>query len=136
MQKITASIVASVALLAVTLTVSWWLEDDHRVIELFAIVLVIIGSIYLGFAFKDENKGHWVVEISAASIFILAAAFGLWWNPWLIVGGLIGHGFWDLAHHRIQHTTDVPAWYIPFCTIYDWLAGSYFGIYLLTISTL
>lgn len=135
MRKNALPAVVSIVSLLVTLAFVWFPDDYHRVVELFAIVLVIIGSIYLGFAFKDDNRKHWITEISAASVFILAAAFGLWWNPWLIAISLIAHGFWDLFHHRTQYTIGVPTDYAPFCAIYDWAAGSYFATYLLTTSS-
>lgn len=126
------SIISSIVLFAITWLVSWMLPQIHQVIELFAIVLVIIGSVYLGFAFKDEDPQHQIIEISAASGFILMAAFGLWWNPWLIVIGLIAHGLWDLVHHNTHRLTKIPSWYIPLCLIYDILAGGYFAFYLMT----
>lgn len=130
----TIAVVTSLVLLLITLAFARRLEDHQQVVELFAVVLTIIGSVYIGFALKDLDWKHQVTEISAAGIFILAAVFGLWWDPWLIAASLIIHGFWDLLHHRTQYTTDVPNGYIPFCAIYDWAAGGYFAIYLMTDS--
>jgi len=131
MGKRMVPIISSIVLFAITWLVSWMLTETHQIIELFAIVLVIIGSVYLGFAFKDKDCQHQIIEISAASVFVLMAALGLWWNPWLIVIGLMAHGFWDLVHHNTHRLTKVPSWYIPLCLIYDILAGGYLTTYLL-----
>jgi hypothetical protein len=40
--------------------------------------------------------------------------------------GLALHGIWDLLHHpdcTIVGTQGVPAWYVPFCAVYDFSAA-------------
>lgn len=60
-----------------------------------ALLLTVIGSIYIGFALADGRTKVMVQELSAASLFILLAALGLWVNPYLWVLGLLLHGVWD-----------------------------------------
>jgi hypothetical protein len=84
-----------------------------------AVTLVMIGAIYLGFAFSDGRASIMIIELSAATVFIVIALLGLWRAPVLIAVGLILHAFWDLAHRPHGVATRLPSWYPPFCAAYD-----------------
>jgi chromate transport protein ChrA len=104
----------------------------HQVIELFAMAMVLIGSVYLGFGFKEKRIRFRNIEIASAVFFVIFALFGLWMSPWFIVAGLLLHGFWDLLHHQESNMTKIPEWYIPLCIIYDWAAAGYLTYFIIT----
>ena len=90
-------------------------------------MLVMIGSIYMGFAFMDGRVSIVILELSVATIFIVLALLGLWQAPLLIGIGLVLHGFWDIAHRPQGIKTKIPIWYPPFCAAFDFVfAGAFF----------
>jgi len=93
-----------------------------------SVALAVIGSIYIGFAFSDGRPSIVILELSAATAFIVLALLGLWQAPACIAAGLILHGFWDLAHRPQGITTKLPRWYPPFCAAYDFVFA---GVFLL-----
>lgn len=88
--------------------------------DLAAVVLVLVAGIYVGFAVQDGRTKILVTEGAVALCFIIAALAGLWLSAWVIPAAYALHGFWDLAHHR-HITTAMPAWYVPFCAVFDWI---------------
>ena len=101
----------------------WWLDPA----TVYALGLVGIASIYVGFAVAD---GRWVVigvESSVASIFVLVAAAAVTESPWLLVVGLAGHGLKDLWQHR-THFVSNTRWWPPFCLVIDWVAATIIAV--------
>jgi len=95
-------------------------------LELTSFLLVIIASIYYGFAFLSTHKAARIIEISVASTFVIMAISGLWVSPWILIAGLFLHGLWDIAHHnKIFKLVEIPMWYVPFCATYDWTIAIY-----------
>jgi hypothetical protein len=86
----------------------------------------MIAAIYMGFAFSDGRVSIVILELSAATAFIVLALLGLWIAPAFIAVGLILHGFWDLAHRPRGITTKLPSWYPPFCAAYDFVFAGIF----------
>ena len=107
--------------------------DSEKGFELTSILMVLIGSVYYGFALVSSHKKAKIIEIVVASIFVIIGILGLWVSPWMLIFGLFLHGFWDIAHHNDQlKLVNIPEWYVPFCATYDWTMG----IYLLLIIVL
>ena len=82
----------------------WWLDAA----TVYALGLVLIASVYIGFAVAD---GRWLViavETNVAAIFVLFAAAAVTGSPWLLVLGLAGHGLKDLWQHRSQFRREHP----------------------------
>jgi hypothetical protein len=88
--------------------------------QLAAVVLVLVAGIYVGFALQDGRARSLAVEASVALGFTAAALAGLWVSAWTIPAAYALHGLWDLAHHR-HIATAMPAWYVPFCAVFDWV---------------
>jgi hypothetical protein len=101
----------------------WWL--DTRTV--YALGLVLIASVYIGFAVADGRPTVITVEIGVAAIFMLVAAAAITGSPWLLVLGLAGHGLKDLWQHRRQFVANT-RWWPPFCLVVDWLAGSIIAV--------
>jgi len=90
-------------------------------VQLAAMLLAVIGAIYVGFALQRGSTPQIVVEIMVASGFMAVALLGLWVNQWAIPIGYVLHGAWDFAHHRHKRLVTIPSWYPSFCAIYDWV---------------
>ena len=77
----------------------------------------------------DGRPSVIAVESSVAAAFVVAAAAGVTGSAWLLVLGLIGHGFKDLWQHRTHYVANT-RWWPPFCLTVDWLAAAIiaFGI--------
>jgi hypothetical protein len=94
-----------------------------------ALLLAMIGGAYVGFAVRDGRPSANLIELAGALAFAAVALAGLQFNPLLIAGGYVAHGFWDLFHHRHGPYADTPHWYIPFCVVYDWILGAFLLIW-------
>ena len=95
-----------------------------------AILLAVIGAIYIGFALQDSRPNIIVLELVGASFFVLLAVLGLWLNPYLWVLGLVLHGIWDWLHHDEGIRTKLPAYYPPLCVMVDWIVAIYLFFWL------
>jgi len=101
----------------------WWLDTA----TVYALSLVLIASVYIGFAVAD---GRWVViavETNVAAIFVLVAAAAVTQSPWLLVLGLAGHGLKDVWQHRTQFVANT-RWWPPFCFVVDWVAAAIIAV--------
>lgn len=96
--------------------------------QLWAITMTIIMSIYIGFALKDQGKKLLVLQIVVAAFFLPLTLMGLWITPWFLVAAFILHGFWDLLHDYKIIKTRVMPWYPDFCMVVDWVLGLYLAI--------
>ena len=96
----------------------WWLERDL----VWAISLVIIASIYVGFAVADGRPRVIAIELVVATGFIVMALVAITASPWLFVVGLLGHGAKDLWQHRTHFVANT-RWWPPFCFIVDCVAS-------------
>jgi hypothetical protein len=116
-------------LLAVALAVSHILlvsllaADMARVV--LAMQLAVIGGIYIGFGIADGRLSAIAVEATQAGLFFAIALGGVWHSWWCLVAGYFAHGLWDCAHHSHGVPTNVPAWYVPACVVYDWLVAAF-----------
>ncbi len=117
---------------AATPLIFWWLNSA----TVYALGLVLIAAIYVGFAVADGRPKIIAVESSVTFVFVLVAAAAITGSPWLLVVGFVGHGLKDLWQHR-SHFVANTRWWPPFCMIVDWVlaaiivgeiaAGMHFG---------
>jgi hypothetical protein len=105
----------------------WWLDPAL----VWAITLVIIASVYVGFAVADGRPPVVVAEVGVASGFVILAAVAIGSSPWLVVIGLVGHGIKDLWQHRTHFVANT-RWWPPFCLVVDFVAASAIAALLLT----
>jgi hypothetical protein len=101
----------------------WWLDAA----TVYALSLALIASVYIGFAVADGRPSVIAVESSVAGAFVVLAAAGVTGSAWLLVLGLIGHGFKDLWQHRTHYVADT-RWWPPFCLTVDWLAAAIIAV--------
>jgi hypothetical protein len=105
----------------------WWLEPAL----VWAISLVIIASIYVGFAVADGRPATIAVEVGVATVFIILAVAAIGSSPWLVVIGLVGHGIKDLWQHRTRFVANT-RWWPTFCLVVDLVAATVIAVLLLT----
>ena len=97
----------------------WWLESA----TVYALGLVLIAAVYVGFAVADGRPRVVAVESSVAFAFVLVAAAAVTGSPWLLVIGLAGHGLKDLWQHRSHYVANT-RWWPPFCMVVDWVVAA------------
>jgi hypothetical protein len=89
--------------------------------------LVLIASVYIGFAVADGRPKVIAAESIVASVFVVVAAAAVTGTVWLIVAGLVGHGLKDLWQHRRQFVANT-RWWPPFCVVVDWIAAALIAV--------
>ena len=103
--------------------------SETRGLELTSFLLVLIGSVYYGFALLSKHKRAIIIEIVVASVFVMMGIFGLWFSHWILIIGLFLHGLWDILHHNSSiKLVRIPQWYIPFCATYDFTIALYLTV--------
>jgi hypothetical protein len=101
----------------------FWLDGA----TVYALGLVLIAAVYLGFAVADGRRHVLAVEVAVASGFVILAAIGVTGSLWLLVAGLAGHGLKDLWQHRTQFVR-AAQWWPPFCAAVDWVAAALIAV--------
>jgi hypothetical protein len=101
----------------------WWLNPA----TVYALGLVLIASVYIGFAVADGRRTVIAVEIGVATVFVVLAAIGVIGPAWLLVVGLAGHGVKDLWQERRQYVSGT-RWWPPFCAAVDWVVAPIIAI--------
>ena len=97
----------------------WWLDPA----TVYALGLILIAAVYIGFAVADGRLRVLVVECCVTTVFVLLGAAGLTGPLWLLVVGYAGHGLKDLWQHR-SHFVAGTRWWPPFCLVVDWVVAA------------
>jgi hypothetical protein len=97
----------------------WWLDTA----TVYALGLVLIAAVYIGFAVADGRPKVIAVETGVTSVFVVVAAAAITGSAWLLVAGLVGHGLKDLWQHRTQFVANT-RWWPPFCLVVDFTAAA------------
>jgi hypothetical protein len=111
---------------AVSPFVVWWLEPA----TVYALSLILIASVYIGFAVADGRPRVIAVESGVAAIFVFVAAAAISGSAWLVVIGLVAHGLKDLWQYR-SHFVAGTRWWPPFCCAVDLVAAGLISIGIL-----
>jgi hypothetical protein len=101
----------------------WWLDAS----TVYALGVILIASVYIGFAVADGRPKVIVVESGVASLFVVVAAAAITGSPWLLVAGLVAHGLKDLWQHRRQFVANT-RWWPPFCLVVDAVAATIIAV--------
>jgi hypothetical protein len=104
----------------------WWLDAA----TVYALGLVLIASVYVGFAVADGRGRVIAFESGVVGIFVVLAAVAVTGSPWLLVVGLAGHGLKDIWQHRSQFVANT-RWWPPFCLVVDWTAAAIIAVEIL-----
>src|SRR6266513_6545542 len=70
---------------AATPLVFWWLSDA----TVYALGLVLIAAVYIGFAVADGRATVIAVESSVTFAFVVVGAAAITGSPWLLVAGFV-----------------------------------------------
>jgi len=105
----------------------WWLAPTL----VWSLALVLIASVYIGFAVADGRPRVLAVEIAVTFAFVVLAAIAIVASPWLSVVALVAHGLKDLWQHRTQFVANT-RWWPPFCCVVDFVASAVIAVLLLT----
>ena len=97
----------------------WWLAPA----TVYALSLVLIAAVYIGFAVADGRPKVIVLEVAVAGAFVVVAAAAITGPAWLLVLGFFGHGVKDLWQHRSHYVANT-RWWPPFCLVVDWVAAA------------
>ena len=97
----------------------WWLAPA----TVYALSLVLIAAVYIGFAVADGRSKVIVLEVAVAGAFVVVAAAAITGPAWLLVLGFFGHGVKDLWQHRSHYVANT-RWWPPFCLVVDWVAAA------------
>jgi hypothetical protein len=96
-----------------------------------AVLLAMMGAIYAGFGLQKGNSSQILAEVGGSIGCFAGSLAALWLSTWVVPFAYAAHGIWDYAHHegsklasRSWQFAIVPAWYPPFCALYDWLAAA------------
>ncbi len=101
----------------------WWLPTA----VVYALGLVAIAFVYIGFAVADGRARVIAVESTVTSLFVVIAAAAITRSPWLLVAGLLAHGLKDLWQHRTRFVANT-RWWPPFCLVVDCVAATIIAI--------
>ena len=101
----------------------FWLDDA----TVYALGLVLIAAVYIGFSVADGRGTVIAVETGVASAFIVLAAVAVTGSAWLLVAGLAGHGLKDLWQHRTGFVANT-RWWPPFCATVDVVAAALIAV--------
>ena len=93
--------------------------------------LMVIGSYYVLFASMAGSLNTVAVESVVASAFSIAAIIGFKRSLWWVAAATVGHGLFDLVHHRFIENPGVPAWWPGFCCAFDVIFGAAIAVRLL-----
>ena len=97
----------------------WWLDAAL----VYALGLILIAAVYIGFAVADGRRTVIIVECGVAALFVLIAAASVTGTAWLLVLGFAGHGLKDLWQHRSRYVANT-RWWPPFCLVVDWIVAA------------
>ena len=101
----------------------FWLDGT----TVYALGLVLIAAVYIGFAVADGRGTVITVETGVASVFVVVGAAAVTGSAWLLVAGLAGHGLKDLWQHRTGFVANT-RWWPPFCAAVDFVAAAFIAV--------
>jgi hypothetical protein len=104
---------------AATPPLFWWLNSA----TVYALGLMVIAAVYVGFAVADGRPHVIAVESSVTFAFVILAAAAVTGSPWLLVAGMVGHAVKDLWQHRTHFVANT-RWWPPFCMAVDWVVAA------------
>jgi hypothetical protein len=115
--------------LAVGAYAQWIGFDRDR--AFYPTLVIVIACYYVLFSVMGGVPRITVVEISIATIFVVAASLGFRRNLWLVVAALSAHAILDAFHGAVTSNPGVPSWWPAFCLAYDITAAGFLALTLL-----
>ncbi|MBZ5533535.1 MAG: hypothetical protein LAO20_19060 [Acidobacteriia bacterium] len=94
-------------------------------------VAIVVASYYALFAVMGASGRTLILEVLAASVFLLLAVLGFKTNPWFVAAAIAGHGVFDFVHHLLIENPGVPRWWPGFCLTIDVTIGGWVALRLM-----
>ena len=129
MSQLVPFVIGVALALAVGAYARWIGFDRDR--AFYPTLLIVIACYYVLFSVMGGVPRITVVEISIATIFVVAASLGFRRNLWLVVAGLSAHAILDAFHGSVTSNPGVPSWWPAFCLTYDITAAGFPALTLL-----
>ena len=95
--------------------------------RIYAIGLVVVALIYVGFGLFSDSAGWKIIELMGVPAYSFFAWLGLKKSGWFLAIGWALHVFWDAGLHGVA-TPFVPHWYIAGCIGFDLLVAAYIAV--------
>lgn len=89
----------------------------------YAVVLTVVGSLYVLFAVMAGGGDHLIAEMVFFALFSALAVIGFLTSLWIVAAGLALHGVFDFLRHSFLAGRGVPEWWPAFCGAYDLVAA-------------
>ncbi|WP_309663131.1 hypothetical protein [Sphingomonas sp.] len=89
----------------------------------YAVVLTVVGSVYVLFNIMAGGGHDLVAEIGFFALFAALAAIGFRTSLWIVAAGLALHGVFDFYRQTFLAGRGVPEWWPAFCGSYDVVAA-------------
>jgi len=89
----------------------------------YAVVLTVVGSLYVLFAIMAGNGQGLVREIAGFGLFAALAVIGFRTSLWIVAAGLALHSAFDFVRHSFLAAPGAPDWWPAFCGAYDVVAA-------------
>ena len=102
-----------------------------KALQIYAMLLTVVASVYVGFAVADGRRDRIALESFVALGFATLALWSLWKWPVLLVAGFILHAAWNLLHYSGLIGARVKPWYAFAAFVYDSSLGVYIYLRLL-----
>lgn len=100
--------------------------DRNDAFGFLAILLGMLGAVYLGFALVDGRFREFQAEYIGVVLFTALATLALATDESAVLAaGYLGHAIWDGMHHPRGIPTAIPGWYVPLCLGFDVVVGAY-----------
>jgi hypothetical protein len=94
----------------------------------FPVLFTVIATYYVLFAVLGNSQEALVEETLAVVLFGGLAIAAYKRTLWLVVGGLLGHGLFDLVHGTVIVNPGVPPFWPVFCLGFDVVAAAYLSV--------
>ena len=115
------------------MTCCWW-GRWLPAATVYALGIVLIAAVYIGFSVADGRWKVIAVECTVAGAFVVVAAAAVTGSAWLLVAGLAGHGLKDLWQHRTHFVANT-RWWPPFCAAVDFVVAAILAVAIVAGAT-
>jgi len=105
-----------------------------KAMDFFAILLMLLAGLMLGFALADGRPDKIFIELLVAAGFVVLTLLGMWKWTWLIPMGFVFQASWCLVHHFSFTGARIRAWFSPLCALFSILLAIF--IYIVFFSKL
>lgn len=119
--------------IAMTYAVGWYLPY-FKAMDFFAIVLMLLAGITVGFGFANARPLRILLELFVAVGFVVLTLLGLWKWIWLIPAGFILYSIWCALDYFLLAGTNGRNWLRPVSALYSILIAAFIYVRFYIVS--